>query len=113
MELEFIQPENILRAATSVDTFFVDLVRTTDSQGQGIVFRWANTANGSRTQDARPTAAADHIEDSNCPTAAINAAKPSPQHYPEATIATDPPAHFDTLPPVMPQLVLLEPPLEA
>ncbi|KAI0286205.1 hypothetical protein BC826DRAFT_972800 [Russula brevipes] len=73
-ELEFIQPENILRAATSVDTFFVGSVRTTDSQGQGIVFRWANTANGSRTQDARPAAAADHVEDSNCPTATVNAA---------------------------------------
>ncbi|KAI0282399.1 hypothetical protein BC826DRAFT_1190684 [Russula brevipes] len=33
LELEFIQPENILRAVASVDTFFVDSARTADPLG--------------------------------------------------------------------------------
>ncbi|KAI9439406.1 hypothetical protein F5148DRAFT_859363 [Russula earlei] len=35
LELEFIQPENILRAVASVDTFFMDSVLPPDSQAQG------------------------------------------------------------------------------
>ncbi|KAH9966294.1 hypothetical protein BJV74DRAFT_285458 [Russula compacta] len=34
LELELIQPENILQAVASVDTFFVDSARPGDSQGQ-------------------------------------------------------------------------------
>ncbi|KAH9961776.1 hypothetical protein BC827DRAFT_1201768 [Russula dissimulans] len=34
-EVEFIPPENILQAIASVDTFYVDSVRTSNSQGQG------------------------------------------------------------------------------
>jgi hypothetical protein len=35
LDLELIQPENILQAVASVDTFYVDSARPADSQAQG------------------------------------------------------------------------------
>ncbi|KAI0288775.1 hypothetical protein BC826DRAFT_1107518 [Russula brevipes] len=48
-----------------------------------------------------------------CPTATNNAAKSSPQRYPEAAVAVvSPSSPFDTLPPFMPRSALLKPPPE-
>jgi hypothetical protein len=76
------------------------------------VFTAEKTQTSSRSQETRPPAAADHAEDANCPTATINATKPSLQRYQAIAMTASSPVHFDTPPPATPQRTLLEPPPE-
>jgi hypothetical protein len=49
------------------------------------IFTAEKTQTSSKSQETRPPAAADRAEDTNCPMATVNAAKPSLQRY-QATV---------------------------